>query len=553
MESLLGKKLYLKSQSEVSVTDFPINLTFEYNGRAYNQIRITCRDDDSGVWDFYFDDELMAWGYGNTLHWDSWGGYIIITGGTDVDNPAAIETMLNISERVMCAPNHSAESLDNKVLEFKPRLTTFPYELEELGVINGIFKIRCDGGTTCNGIITANTVDFSNAGYGKIVFKGYAGYQCTYNYNVAPSGQWVDQRGAVIENVVFEDFKYTGLENNSKFMSWLSKNAKISPKRYKDRKIVTFRDITTLRFRLGADACAYPPAIFYEANAGGYIVRSDTKPGNEERLRIIQITLDATSWCIRTELYVPQYNREDWMPSDTGYYDGTFYTNPSGGMLILDNGQQINWGEPITITNFNCDVLGWNPDFIDWFTDSATLDITLRSVLGATVKFSPILSEPALFSSDWYYYSVNGRMSYKLAGQQRTEWLDGITYMHFGGDDFTPSERLAFCSPSTAGDGTTPYLGYSFAEQRWYYSGSDEVPEDVIITFGRLGEDYGWENNLEFSKWVCDNADDFYVAKGINTFEELVTGICELLRFNRENHAKIYVQDILPRLWGRGR
>lgn len=467
-----------------------------------------------------------------------------------MDDPKTIEVMKIMYQYFMYPPNSSPDSLDNKSIEFNSTLTAPP---KDLGVINGFFTIYVyyhDGPYDRHyyPYMTAHTMDFTKPG--RIEFKGPTGIYCVYNYNTAmwenslgdqlnssargPDGSIIiDPVGNVVlydDPIVFEDFKYTGLENNEEFMEWVSKNAKIRSKKNRDKKISNLNRGDLVFY--GLDSLILYP--FDKGICSGELQHDEgTFLTSDFYANGGSIQSDAVRRVIESEGAL-----------GPGDYNCVITIVGGGCYIMYENGFQEYLNSPITIKNCRVEA---DPDIITCLSSDEQISFVPENIQRTILKLLPTLdpgATPALFSG----CRIGAVVSYKLGERERTQV---VNYMMK--DDETG--QLMFYTSYRPAFGQYEYdLGYSYREGRWYCIGSDGTPSNELthdVTFKYFtvkSSTATTEQISELYDWIRNNSVYIYASKGINTFDELLTEISDVIRSQRGYGGEINAQDIVPLL-----
>lgn len=536
MESLLNKVCTLKKYIESLTIETPINLTVKTsNGTVYNQISI--KVENYGYGDAYylsFDDTYVAYKY-NSNYYDTGTAHFSFTviGGEDVNNPDVIQIMQSMCSFIMCAPNDSSESLDNKSIEFNMMtLTKFPQISDS---IDGIFRIRyCSYYDSYEDMyyystLTANCIDFTNAADfgGKLYFRGTSDTGISIYYDFA-SGRWYDAWDCqLVKEPIFEDFKYTGLENNEEFMSWLTANAKISLKKSKNTRVSNVNGCDLIiSYDFGNDYAlpAMPISAPVNHNSAFSIINDLYMVS---RIEVFGQFL---------EIYT--YRDKPIAGEDVDYVQahGIITIAPGGSASLVED--EYNSGTqrieildlPLIITNFNCSELSTNPEFIQWLAD-ANVKVIPESIENAIIEFASDMDVCPMEVGD--YVGKNFLVSYKLNGKQESYISNTLRFM--------PGDNIGDVAGILIGTLENYCLMYSYDDYSWHHPNSNEIPEAVTISYFYIPE---LNENPEFKQWIYANSEDVYFAKGINTVSELLTDISDSCRILEGHSDKIYAQDV---------
>ena len=563
MESLLGKRCFLKRSFAISEEDFPINLTGICEKMMFNKIKIVkdpwvFGNDKYGLCFCNGDDIIDVVGeiYEGIFNIgvDTW---FTVTGGEDVNDPTTIENIASMCKYIVCEQSYFQKSLDFKIIEFNRKIVGFPVSDMSLN-IDGEFKIRFGGET--GDVLYANSIELDNSATSKIKFIGsldkleYSYYDKTWKWYRRNGDRYVLLSDCSV--VVFEDFMYTGLENNEEFMRWLAKNAKITPKKHKDMKVTSLKGGCTLVFEKGVHADLAPLARLAGRAFGGELNGSSyhrlepfyiDKYGNimADSVQTVPYKDDSTGEIIPDRGgIVPNYG-----PSVPGNYNCHIDFHSAWCYLTYENGLQQKLDYPVTITNVDDSIE--DPYLIDYL-QGACIKIIPAYVNGGTYEFKSVLSAFPTIGEGRQDAVARGMVSYNLDGNEIVRYIEHMVLIPSSSNQSI--DQIEFV---LGVDDTSPVIGYSFVEQKWYCSDSDAVPEYVTIKHFApvliLNFCVDWH---AFSKWVVENTNNFYMVKGSNTFEEFLTEICDLIRVrdpgshgrHTEKIRKFSAQDTLSRL-----
>lgn len=539
MESLMNKRcLFTNSLSYFSsLENFILNLTFKSSNSnsMYYQIRVLTNywSDSSNELQsetyLYFDNGAVGQWNPAESRWNYWGpAYIDIVGGDDVDSEWALNTMYMLTPYIMYPPNNSKESLDNKVIEFNPVLTPFPSSIANdyiYGSANGEFKIRYTyNGEEC--ITTGNCISFppEDAVYNRaITFFGTSSVIVEYKYNISSWGIYGTDE--CITDVVFEDFNYTGLENNETFMNWLTKNAKLSPKYNKDKKIklpnrlygTTLNMISTTNSRLAFD----------------YTGNSDCQGVINGKYNITGVSIydNTIDFDIFYRVYIGETGDGGALPGD---YMCVASFQPDKVIFVMDNGYTTTWNYPVSIENFFCPTLDRVPEVIEYFISNSTI----TDIKNAIIKFKPTLSDWALPPPEGFSlikYGINTLVSYTLNGEPRSYIAEDIVAEYH--------ENAPCITIRCAGDGDLN-ICYDYDDARWHHIDGEYI-ENVTLSYFNSSE---LNENPDFINWVYANAEDVCFAKGINSTEDLLTNVSKAIQYQKGYAHKINAQDIVTEI-----
>ena len=554
MESLLGKRCFLKRSFAISEEDFPINLTGTCGNMMFNKIKIVkdpweIGNDQYGLCFCNGDDIIYIVGsiyegiFNNGV--DTW---FTVTGGEDVNDPTTIEKIVSMCKYIVCEESYFQKSLDFKIIEFNRKIVGFPVS-DTLLKIDGEFKIRLDN-VLC---FYANSIEFDRAA-SKIKFIG--AIETLERYLGSGDTIWLLRRNngygsSDISVVVCEDFMYTGLEGNEEFMRWLAKNAKITPKKHKDRKITNLKGCTLI-FEAGSYLPLPPLARVAGKAFTGNLNGSSShwlQPGYIDESG--HVMADSVQRVPIEEDRIDYEPVPDYGPSVPGDYNCIIFFGYDYCVLTYDTGLQQTLSYPVTITNV--DDYTEDPYLIDYLLESG-VKIIPAYVNGGTYEFKSVLSAfPTIGEGMRTWVGARGMVSYNLSGNEIVRYIESMGLIPSSSSNQSV-DRIEF---EFVADGSSHAIGYSFVEQKWYCSDSDAVPEDVTIKhFAPVLISNFCVDWHAFSKWVVENTNNFYMVKGSNTFEEFLTEICDLIRVHdpvsHGRHTgkirKFNAQDALSRL-----
>ena len=555
MDSLLGKMCFLKRRFAISEEDFPINLTGTIENVIFNQIKIVEDPWEAGnerVSLCFCNGDYIIDNAGDIYNgiFSSIGTVVFtITGGEGVNDPNTIEKIVNMCEYIMLERSYSQKSLDCKIIEFNRKIVGFPVSDMPLK-IDGEFKIRLNN-YQC---FYANSIELDRFAS---KFKFIGAVETLEGYFFFDSGDttWLLCRNngdgsSEFSVVVCEDFMYTGLENNEEFMQWLSRNAKITPKKHKDRKVTSLKGGCTLVFEKGFYFGLAPLTRLARSAFGGNLNGSPF-----HRLEPFYIDEYGNMMANSVQRVPTKDDAEgeivpDYGPSLPGDYNCHIFFGYDCCHLTYENGLQQTLDYPVTITNV--DTNNEAPYLIDYLLESG-VKIIPAYVNGGTYEFKSVLSAFPTIGEGRQYTGAYGIVSYNLAGNEIVRYIEHMSLVPSSSSNQS-IDRIVF----VLGEGATaPVIGYSFVEQKWYCSDSEAVPEDVTIKhFTPVPISNFCVDWHTFSKWVVENTNSFYMVKGSNTFEEFLTEICDIIRVHdpdshgrhNEKIRKFNAQDALSKL-----
>lgn len=550
MKTLKDKIFWLHSY--IQFTDYinthpNINLTFKNDGYTYHQIK-TGIVDEYGVELLYFDDIIVGHSTPGTLRYGlKCTGKIHIIGGEDVENPDVIELFKIISEnRYQNAPNDSIDSLDNKSIKFNPKLTVLPpkadlYRKQFYGVFKGrlVYNVYEDGYEeyipfTANCIKFIDEPLYSNYGI-KFINDNY-GEDTNITYSFV-SQEWSAAGQTCVP--VFEEFKYTGLEDNEEFMKWLSENAEITTRKNKDKKLINLENCTIYKALFAYDFFETKvtiPSIDIRVYDGVIYNKKNANIFTFDKIWFDAYRIHFEGWC-----NVIDENQEGY-PSTKGSYYADLIFDRGFAFVSYGNGMQAHINDELIMSISYFPAFNEDQDFIEGLVGN--FDIQPESVERAIIKFPMcILPDIPLPAGE--------RM---LTSNISCETNDGTIKLHH-----TSTINILKVYPQNEGNYSFEILINGYASY-----GSIKCRRDGVLFYCDLDneehlltsvtfrcwfmQELEFENNVdknkEFIDWIYKNAEEVKFVKGTNTIEELLEELCDIIRYFLAYTKKINAQDI---------
>lgn len=517
IKSLLNKRCVLYnpySAGDPAGTNFTANLNFvNLAGEVFNEIYWNGRTSTLNYRARYHSYEVTF----NPVN--AKDSEIIITGGEDVNNPDVID-FIKHHFSIYSQQNNSNESLDNKIIEFNPTLTSLPGGLE---YVIGTFSYYC----ICN---NEKYYGFSDTIYiynNEILLSRGSDLRYSFEINEWWYRDYYTGNEYIAEKVVFTNFKYTGLEENEEFMGWLSQNAKTSLKRNEDKKLISASNIdltipSQSNYLGDCFKTTYYPCEFL-LNIEKYDRYMSDKT----------ITLDYGGIVFDVN-YHNYYDENGNLPIPEvaeGTYLGVITYVNNKWYFVLENGYQEELGvdENLTLKNFSLLYNKNDIDFVNWIVDNCEYKPT--SIRNAIIKFKPQLTKISLMPGD---YECKLYMSYTLNGELKSFLTNNVRILTNAIGDDDSILTIIFND-----------IVYSKTSNRWE-TDEEEAIQDVTIHYCDWTVDDS--QKPDFINWLYENAEIIF-AKGINTFDEFFEEIAIALKVKKNDispiNAQYMVSDIV--------